>query len=121
MAASKYIQSDMSSSCLGNESIYQYSRLSHDHVFILQKSSSGLADLVPCAPWAMTTRKAAVTLLILAFPFIFTYGSTWLCFEIRHLSKKLTKIPPHIPYMIPFLGSALDFGLSPRKFVTDSA
>jgi len=121
MAGSECIQSDMSSSYLGNESIFKHSPLSHDHVFILQKSSSGLADLVPYAPWVMTIRKAAITLLILAFPFIFTYGLTWLFFEIRHWSKKLTKIPPHIPYMIPFLGSALDFGFNPRKFVTDSA
>lgn len=121
MVSREYIQSDLSSSYFGNESTYKHSPLSHDHVFLLQKSGPGLADLAPGASLIMTMRKATVILLILAFPFIFTYLSTWLFFEIRHWSNKLTKVPPNIPYMIPFLGSALDFGFNPRKFVTGSA
>ena len=59
-------------------------------------------------------------IFILAIPFIFNYVATWLFFKIRLLSKKVKRIPPTIPHFIPFIGSSLELGLSPLKFVNSS-
>lgn len=63
-------------------------------------------------------RVALRYLSIVAIPLIFTYVATWLSFTIQHWSKKDVKIPPTIPYVIPFVGSTCSFVFDTYNFVS---
>lgn len=61
-----------------------------------------------------------VCAFLLALVFSMNYVSLWLGFRISHLRKKTVKVPPTIPYFIPFLGSTYNFGFNGLKFVDSS-
>ena len=88
---------------------------------IHQLSTPSIAKLIRSDAFEIGSRKVLTAFLFLAFPFTFQYLATWLFFQIAHWRSKVAKVPPNVPYTIPFLGSALGFGLNPGRFVTSSA
>lgn len=80
-----------------------------------------VSDVWQSKDYGITLGEVLVTLFILAIPFILQYVASLLFFHIACWSTAVERAPPKIPYVIPFLGSALEFGLHPGKFVTTSA
>lgn len=46
------------------------------------------------------------------------YISTWASFIVRRQSRGGAKVPPMVPYGLPFIGHAVSFALNPVKFLT---
>ena len=44
---------------------------------------------------------------------IFVYISTWISFTLQRLSQDKVKVPPTMPYMVPYVGNALSFAFDP--------
>ncbi|MCJ1270046.1 hypothetical protein MMC22_009940 [Lobaria immixta] len=51
----------------------------------------------------------------LAITFLSVYIATWLSFMYRRQSQDPVKVPPTVPYMIPFVGSAISLALNPAR------
>lgn len=49
--------------------------------------------------------------------FVFVYTTTWLSFVAQRRSQEHVKLPPTVPYMIPFVGSAIGFALNPARHI----
>lgn len=58
--------------------------------------------------------------LVLTVTFLSVYVVTWLSFVSRRRSQEPVKIPPTVPYMIPFMGSAISFALNPARCISES-
>ena len=48
------------------------------------------------------------------------YFATWLLFVCQRRSQAPVKVPPTLPYAIPFIGSAISFALNPHRCITQS-
>ncbi|MCJ1245233.1 hypothetical protein MMC30_002436 [Trapelia coarctata] len=92
------------------------SLLSLSTAFASSKSASFHASLQPLVNFQPAQIAVALPVSILLV-IISVYVSTWLSYLARRSSKDAVKEPPVIPYMLPFVGSALSFGLSPSKCV----
>jgi len=66
----------------------------------------------PNAQWTL------LSLILLATPFVLVYITTYLSYTAQVSSNEPIKSPPTVPYITPFLGSAVDFVLNPKKYVT---
>lgn len=58
--------------------------------------------------------------LVLTATFASVYAVTWLSFVSRRRSQESVKIPPTVPYMIPFIGSGISFALNPARCLSKS-
>lgn len=58
--------------------------------------------------------------LILVAILVSVYLFTSLLFWLESRSQNHIKLPPIVPYMFPFIGSALSFGLNPAKCLSQS-
>ncbi|KAI9876361.1 MAG: hypothetical protein M1830_006662 [Pleopsidium flavum] len=65
-------------------------------------------------------RVVFVSILLLSIPFVFNYLVIWLFFHVSQWSKKAGKVPPTVPYLVPFLGSTISYLWNPLKFVGSS-
>lgn len=54
--------------------------------------------------------------VLLCATFISVYIVTWLSFVSQRRSQEPVKVPPTVPYMIPFIGAAISLALGPAKF-----
>ena len=61
-----------------------------------------------------------IVIILLSATLVFVYTTTWLLFVSQRGSRASVKVPPTIPYLIPFLGSALSFGINHSKCVSRS-
>ena len=65
-------------------------------------------------------RVLLIVIIFLTTTLLFVYTTTWLSFVSQRRSRASVKVPPTVPYMIPFLGSALSFGINHSKCVSKS-
>ena len=59
-------------------------------------------------------------LLVLSLPFAVNYLLLWLIFQTSKWDKTTEKMPPKIPYLVPFLGSTILYLWNPMKFIKSS-
>lgn len=78
--------------------------------------ASALASLAPFYQ-SQSVHVAISTILCLLFLCTLVYIVSWLRFSIHRSSRQPGRVPPTIPYMIPFAGSAFSFVLNPSKCV----
>lgn len=50
--------------------------------------------------------------------FLSVYIVTWLSFVYQRRSQEPVKVPPTVPYMIPFIGVAISFALNPARLLS---
>lgn len=60
-------------------------------------------------------------LLLITLSFVFNYTFTQVLFYTQHRRSDAVKVPPTIPYMIPYLGSTLSFGYNALNWVASSS
>lgn len=69
-------------------------------------------------PESQTSQVALSFSAFLAAIFVFVvYIATWLSFVAQQRSQELVKVPSTVPYMIPFVGSAIGFALNPARHI----
>lgn len=54
-----------------------------------------------------------VLFVILAFPFVLVYLSTWKVYNLQRRTQSLAKVPSIVLYVILYIGSGLAFALDP--------
>lgn len=72
--------------------------------------------------FSLLVNNARLVLIGLLFllPFVVNYLVLWLFFQASQRSKKTGKMPPTIPYLVPFLGSTIPYLWNPSRFVRSS-
>lgn len=68
--------------------------------------------------WMFFAMLIFSTILIIIL--LSVYIATWLLFKFHWRLQGPVKVPPTVPYMIPFIGSAISFAIDPRKFISAS-
>lgn len=77
---------------------------------------------LPEAILSLLTNNARLVFvfLLVSLPFVVNYLVFWLYFQASQRSKGTGKMPPTIPYMVPFLGSTIPYLWNPSRFVRSS-
>lgn len=64
--------------------------------------------------------RLVLVLLLFSLPFVVNYLVFWVHFQASQQSKRTGKMPPTIPYLVPFLGSTVPYLWNPSRFVRSS-
>lgn len=59
-----------------------------------------------------------LSLFLVPIP-ILCYASTWISFIVQQQSRDAVKVPPILPYIVPFVGNAFSFAFDPVKFLSN--
>lgn len=76
----------------------------------------GTTEPYPAAAPLGFSTLGTVMSIVLGVLLSVTYISTWRSFISQILSEESNKLPPVIPYMLPYIGSAISFVENPAKF-----
>ena len=87
---------------------YMSSFLPKLHLIAIQLPTLSVAE----SRFAQLLLGAITTLVLFLY---FFHISTWKTFETQRLDRKYDRVPPLLPYTIPFVGSAIGFALNPAK------
>ena len=58
---------------------------------------------------------AVIYIICLILPFILFYLARWAIYLAQLSSREASRVPPTVPYMVPFLGAVFSFVLNPAK------
>ena len=70
--------------------------------------------------YSTQARAMLLSIAVFAVPFVMVYSTTCLRFVRQRSNRKAVRSPPVIPYMVPYVGSALRFALNPPGFLASA-
>lgn len=85
-----------------------------------ESSALDVSQLLYLLPRSRISQTTLLCGLVLTTTFVSVYVITWISFLSRRASKESVKIPPTMPYMIPFIGSGISFALNPGRCLSES-
>lgn len=73
------------------------------------------SDLLHLSPDSRFLQFVLWCIVFLLSNLVFVYIATWISFTRQRLSRGVGKVPPMLPYMIPFFGNAISLAFDPAE------
>ena len=83
--------------------------------FLTSSKTTQIPSLIYPVLEANRSHEAVICIICLTLPFILFYIARWTIYLVQISSREASRVPPTVPYMVPFLGAVFSFVLSPAK------